>query len=436
MAKKVDKRLKLLLERIKTRFLKPEFESQQVGTLKDILDLPVFMLKDFDKMSALAVKKHFKIETIGELAKLDSKDPFETLVPKSITDPKKRAERKTKILESAMGDFTEETFNLGRNIIIAQMISQAWEKREAYIDEGKKDTKILVLGLDNAGKTAIISGLGQKLGWGDLGKLKPTKGVERKKVGAKGINIFVWDLGGQVDYRTSYLEQPEKFFLGTNMVIYVIDMQDPNRFNESIEYFQKILDILRSFGESPYLLIFLHKSDPDIVDEPEYKLNLEFIKDKLLQIIEPEGEKSTFDYDMFPTSIFNFSSEPEFSKTVKDLMASRSINDPVIGKVEGLGQILDQMMNTVISLASNLNEQINAINQRIGTMETYLQGQLKASAAQSQFAPAAVQAPPPLATALQRPAAVAGGQPQMSVRQTIMEELKVLFQKRRNMAES
>ena len=130
------------------------------------------MLKSFDKMSALAVKKHFKIETIGELAKLNPKDPFDVLVPKTIVDPKKYATKKTTIIEQAMGDFTEENFNLGRNIIIAQMIERAWEKRESYIDEGKVYTKVLVLGLDNAGKTAILFGTRYQIRIGRITKFK------------------------------------------------------------------------------------------------------------------------------------------------------------------------------------------------------------------------------------------------------------------------
>jgi GTPase SAR1 family protein len=443
MGKKADERLKLLLERVKTRFLRPEMQTREIKTLKEILELPVFNLKNVDKMSALAIKKIFQVTTIGELAKLNPKDPFASLVPADIIDPKEFAKKKAKVIEQAMGDFTEESFNLARAIIIAQMIARAWEKRSAYLDEGKKETKILVLGLDNAGKTAILSGLGGKMGLGDLRKLKPTKGVERKKISAKNLNIYIWDLGGQIDYRTNYLENPEMFFLETNMLMYVIDMQDPDRFNESMDYFKKILDILRSFGETPYVLIFLHKSDPDLIGDPDYQLNLEYIREQLLNVMQREGEKSDFEFDMFQTSIFNFSTEPEFSKMVKDMMATKSLNDPVIEKVQGFGEILDHLMNTMLSLAANLNEQVAAINARISTMEVYLQQKLQPNATQGQFTPASVQTPPPLESNIVRPppapgtvaAARQSAAPQVTVRQAIMDELRVLFAKRREMSD-
>ncbi len=443
MGKKADERLKLLLDRIKTRFLRPEIKNREIKTLKEILDLPVFNLKNVDKMSALAIKKVFSAGSIGELAKLNAKDPFAFLVPPDIVDPKEFAKRKTKIIEQAMGDFTEESFNLARAIIIAQMIARAWEKRSAYLDDGKKETKILVLGLDNAGKTAILSGLGGKLGLGDLRHLKPTKGVERKKISSKNLNIYIWDLGGQIDYRTNYLENPEMFFLETNMLMYVIDMQDPDRFNESMDFFRKILDILRSFGENPYVLIFLHKSDPDIIGDPDYQLNLEYIREQLLNVMQPEGQKSEYEYDMFQTSIFNFSTEPEFSKMVKDMMATKSLNDPMLEKVQGFGEILDHLMNTMLSLAANLNEQITGINARISTMEAYLQQKLQPSAAQSQFTPAVVNSPSPLATNIVRPPPAPGtvatanqsATPQVSVRAAIMDELKILFARRRELSD-
>ncbi len=445
MGKKQDERLKLLLDRVKTRFLRPEIQNRAIKTLKEILALPVFNLKNVDKMSALAIKKVFQASTIEELAKLNPKDPFASLVPADIVDPKEFAKRKTKIIEQAMGDFTEETFNLARAIIIAQMIARAWEKRSAYLDEGKKETKILVLGLDNAGKTAILSGLGGKLGLGDLRHLKPTKGVERKRISSKNLNIYIWDLGGQIDYRTNYLENPEMFFLETNMLMYVIDMQDPDRFNESMDFFKKILDILRSFGENPYVLIFLHKSDPDIIGDPDYQLNLEYIREQLLNVMQPEGQKSEFEYDMFQTSIFNFSTEPEFSKTIKDMMATKSLNDPLIEKVQGFGEILDHLMNTTLSLAANLNEQISTINARISTMEVYLQQKNQPSAAQAQFTPASVQSPSPLASNIVRPPPAPGtaaaakatttAAPQVSVRAAIMDELKILFARRRELSD-
>ncbi len=123
-------------------------------------------------------------------------------------------------------------------------------------------------------------------------------------------------------------------------------------------------------------------------------------------------------------------------------MATKSLNDPLLEKVHGFGEILDHLMNTTLSLAANLNEQISAINSRISAMEVYLQQKLQPSAAQTQFTPAAVQSPHPLETNIARPPPAPGSPatgkpaaaPQVSVRAAIMDELKILFAKRRELS--
>ncbi|OLS13237.1 MAG: hypothetical protein RBG13Loki_3148 [Promethearchaeota archaeon CR_4] len=122
-------------------------------------------------------------------------------------------------------------------------------------------------------------------------------------------------------------------------------------------------------------------------------------------------------------------------------MATKSLNDPLIEKVQGLGEILDHVMNTMLSLTANLNDQVAAINERISTMETFLQQKLQPSAAQLKFTPASIQAPPPLATTLVKPppapgttaADKSGTAPKVTVRQAIMDELRVLFARRKEM---
>ena len=113
----------------------------------------------------------------------------------------------------------------------------------------KKDTKLITIGLDNAGKTAILSALGGKMGVDTLAKLKPTKKVERRKISTQRLDLLIWDFGGQKEYRDVYVQQPEKYFLGTDLIIYVLDMQDPNRYQLSFEYFTQIMQIMERLLE-------------------------------------------------------------------------------------------------------------------------------------------------------------------------------------------
>ena len=108
---------------------------------------------------------------------------------------------------------------------------------------------------------------GGEIGIKDLAKLSPTKGVERQEIITSDLVLLIWDFGGQQEYRDKYLEEPNKYFLKIDLIIYVIDLQDPEKYNESINYFEKIIDILEKLEESPYILIFIHKFiSPDYLE--------------------------------------------------------------------------------------------------------------------------------------------------------------------------
>ena len=55
-----------------------------------------------------------------------------------------------------------------------------------------KDVRILLLGLDNAGKTSIL----RRLSDGEITEIKPTQGFNIKTVQKEGVKLNVWDIGG------------------------------------------------------------------------------------------------------------------------------------------------------------------------------------------------------------------------------------------------
>jgi len=58
---------------------------------------------------------------------------------------------------------------------------------------GKKECRILMVGLDAAGKTTIL----YKLKLGEIVTTIPTIGFNVETVEYKNINFTVWDVGGQ-----------------------------------------------------------------------------------------------------------------------------------------------------------------------------------------------------------------------------------------------
>ncbi|KAI5703439.1 hypothetical protein M8J75_011723 [Diaphorina citri] len=97
-----------------------------------------------------------------------------------------------------------------------------------------RSVPILVLGLDNAGKSSIIKRiLGEP-----IISLVPTVGFNRARVeyGNK-YEVFLYDLGGSEDFRTIW-----KQYLGTAYgVIYVIDSNDFQRTEENRQVFEELL---------------------------------------------------------------------------------------------------------------------------------------------------------------------------------------------------
>ncbi|MFX0074311.1 MAG: ADP-ribosylation factor-like protein, partial [Candidatus Hermodarchaeota archaeon] len=106
-------------------------------------------------------------------------------------------------------------------------IAQVLEK--AIKEKIKSHKKLLMIGLDNGGKTSILAVLQDK--FSIIKSLLPTRGVKREKLDFFGYPILSWDLGGQVQYREKlYFNRPELFFTEADLVLYVIDTQDNDRF--------------------------------------------------------------------------------------------------------------------------------------------------------------------------------------------------------------
>merc|ERR1719497_163195 len=86
---------------------------------------------------------------------------------------------------------------------------------------GTREMRILMVGLDNAGKTTIL----YKLKLGEIVNTIPTIGFNVESVEYKNINFTVWDVGGQDKIRPLW----RHYFEGTNGLIFVVDSNDRER---------------------------------------------------------------------------------------------------------------------------------------------------------------------------------------------------------------
>ncbi|CEM18646.1 unnamed protein product [Vitrella brassicaformis CCMP3155] len=116
---------------------------------------------------------------------------------------------------------------------------------------GAKEVRILILGLDNAGKTTIL----YRLQMDEVVQTIPTIGFNVETVQYKNIKFQVWDLGGQTSIRPYW----RCYYPNTNAIIYVVDSADAERLPDSRQELQLMLEEEELKGVT--LLVFANKQD-------------------------------------------------------------------------------------------------------------------------------------------------------------------------------
>ena len=82
----------------------------------------------------------------------------------------------------------------------------------------KKDLDISVVGLQNAGKTTLMNAIS---GDYDMDTM-PTVGFNLRHMQKGKVNLNIWDLGGQKQFRESW----EKYCRTSDVIIFVVDSAD------------------------------------------------------------------------------------------------------------------------------------------------------------------------------------------------------------------
>lgn len=130
---------------------------------------------------------------------------------------------------------------------------------------GKEDVRILMVGLDNAGKTTIL----YRLKLEEVVSTVPTLGFNVETVTYKNISFTVWDIGGQDKIRNLW----RVYFQGTQGLIFVVDSADKERIEEARLELQKLLS--EELLANVVLLVFANKQDmPDAMSASEVREKL------------------------------------------------------------------------------------------------------------------------------------------------------------------
>lgn len=115
----------------------------------------------------------------------------------------------------------------------------------------KKEIRILILGLDNAGKTTLL----YRLKVGEVVTTIPTIGFNVESVTYKNLNFNVWDLGGQTSIRPYW----RCYYANTAAVIFVVDSTDIERLHTASEELSAMLN--EEELKDAALLVFANKQD-------------------------------------------------------------------------------------------------------------------------------------------------------------------------------
>merc|ERR1711957_656708 len=98
---------------------------------------------------------------------------------------------------------------------------------------GNEQMRIVIIGLDNAGKTTIL----YRLHLDEIVPTVPTVGFNVETVTHKNLKFQVWDLGGQSGLRPYW----RCYYQDTNAVIFVVDSSDRERLKFSREELEIML---------------------------------------------------------------------------------------------------------------------------------------------------------------------------------------------------
>ena len=114
-----------------------------------------------------------------------------------------------------------------------------------------RPTRILLLGLDAAGKTSVL----YKLKLDELVTTIPTIGFNVEELNYKNLSMTMWDVGGQDKIRRLW----SHYYENSDAIVYVVDSNDRDRLSEARDELHKMLDEDQLRNAS--LLVLCNKQD-------------------------------------------------------------------------------------------------------------------------------------------------------------------------------
>jgi len=121
----------------------------------------------------------------------------------------------------------------------------------------KREYHVLIIGLENAGKTTLLERLNFEYNKRGLPpeKIRPTVGLNIGRIETKGMRINFFDLGGQQGLRSIW----DKYYSDSNAILFVVDSADLERLQEAKQTFEGVMEEQKL--ESLPVLLVINKQD-------------------------------------------------------------------------------------------------------------------------------------------------------------------------------
>jgi len=176
--------------------------------------------------------------------------------------------------------------------------------------------KILLIGLDGVGKTALYQKFFLKKDTVQLEKIPPTRGIAKYNHDFLRTDYTIIDAGGGKEFRQGYIGNTE-LVKDLSAIVFIVDVQNPSKFQETTNFFTVWLkSIVNNIqGVKGYLLY--NKVDPG--KEAQIKQGLAHLAQLLVPV------ESLFPGEMVKTltSIYSDSTNQIFQRMLLDLMPKK-----------------------------------------------------------------------------------------------------------------
>ncbi|MEX2681991.1 MAG: ADP-ribosylation factor-like protein [Candidatus Sigynarchaeota archaeon] len=179
----------------------------------------------------------------------------------------------------------------------------------------KVKKRVVLMGLDAAGKSSILLSLQNDTSLSSYMQLPPTTDIKRSVIEDDQNEFYIFDFGGQETLRQGYLNNLGQYLGDVDKVIFVIDVKDTRRHAIALDYLAKVVEYLalnpmprsRNSTRSVTVSVFLHKCDtlPGGKEDPSLDPITRELIEKISKIM-PEG----YPHEIHKTSIF-----AQFQKT-------------------------------------------------------------------------------------------------------------------------